>query len=136
VRHAVGYLRHDTEEELATLNELYDHLSLHVNFFQPQMKLVEKTRDGAKVKKRYDVSRTPYQRLLESDIPEAARQELTEQYLSLNPVQLKRDIIRCQDKLMKLARHKARQERWRRGVKPTRSRASSVRQRTGHSRAS
>lgn len=136
VRHAVGYLRHDTTEELAVLNELYDHLSLHVNFFQPQMKLVSKVRDGAKVKKRYDTAQTPFQRLLRSDIPAAAKQELTEQYQALNPVQLKRDIIKHQDRLMKLARHKARDLRLREGVFPVRSRASSVRQRKGVSRAS
>ena len=136
VRHAVGYLRHDTAEELAMLNELYDHLGLHVNFFQPQMKLISKVRHGAKVTKRYDIARTPYQRLLDSDIPATAKHELTEQYRELNPVELKRDIIRCQDQLMKLARHKARNLRLREGVSPVRSRASSVRQRKGVSRAS
>jgi hypothetical protein len=55
----VGYLRYDTDQELAALAELYRHLRLYVNFFQPQMKLVSKTRHGAKVSKRYDVARTP-----------------------------------------------------------------------------
>lgn len=136
VRHAVGYLRYDTEEDLETLNELYEVLSLHVNFFQPQMKLIEKIRDGAKIKKRYDTAQTPYQRLLGSDIPAVAKQELTERYHQLNPVELKRKIIRHQDGLMKLARYKGIRERSRKGVKPISSRASSVRQRSAGSRAS
>jgi hypothetical protein len=52
--------------ELKILNELYGYLRLYTNFFQPVMKLVEKTRVGSKVKKRYDQARTPYQRVLES----------------------------------------------------------------------
>jgi len=67
VRRAVGYRRYDTEEELEVLNELYDHLRLYTNFFQPVMKLIEKTRIGSRVKKKYDRARTPLQRVLESN---------------------------------------------------------------------
>ncbi len=44
VRRTVGYARHDTPEELELLNELYSRLRLYTNYFQPVMKLVEKTR--------------------------------------------------------------------------------------------
>lgn len=103
VRQMVGYARYDTDAELAVLNELYGYLRLYVNFFQPQMKLVDKTREGAKVKKRYDEPRTPHQRLMESGIAPKAKKALTKTYLSLNPVELKREIGRCQDKLIKLS---------------------------------
>ena len=33
VRRNVGYRRYDTEEELATLNQLYGYLGLYANFF-------------------------------------------------------------------------------------------------------
>jgi hypothetical protein len=46
VRQQVGYLRYDTPAELEVLRELYGHLRLYVNFFQPQMKLTQKTREG------------------------------------------------------------------------------------------
>jgi hypothetical protein len=62
VRQQVDYGRYDTPAELEVLRELYGHLRLYVNFFQPQMKLVAKTRHGAKVRKRFDTARTPYQR--------------------------------------------------------------------------
>lgn len=62
VRRAVGYFRYDTEKELKILNQLYENLRLFTNFFQPLMKLVEKAREGAKAKKKYDQAKTPYQR--------------------------------------------------------------------------
>ncbi len=66
VRQAVGYARYDTPTELAALNALYGPLAQLVNFFRPQMKLVEKTRRGARVSRRYDTAKTPYQRLVAS----------------------------------------------------------------------
>jgi hypothetical protein len=107
VRQQVGYARYDTAQELAALNELYGHLSYYVNFFQPQMKLVSKAREGAKVKKRYDTARTPYQRLLGSaEIPEEAKDRLRATFLELNPAALKRKISACQDRLLELNRTK------------------------------
>src|SRR5918996_1746276 len=103
VRHAVGYSRYDTPAELEVLTELYAHLRLWVNFFQPQMRLVEKTRTGAKVRRQYDAAATPYRRLM--DRPEtsgAAKASLAATFGSLNPVELKRRIGRCQDRLLKL----------------------------------
>ena len=107
VRQQVGYARYDTARELECLRELYGHLRLYVNFFQPQMKLVSKTRRGAVVSKRFDTARTPYRRVLDSpDVPEQAKRELTRTYLELAPAELKRAIGRCQDRLLGLARTK------------------------------
>jgi len=92
----VGYLRYDTQEELAVLAELYAHLRLYVNFFQPQQKLVQKTREGAKVRKRYDTAQTHYGRVLASpEVSPEAKGALSATYLGLNPVELKRQIGRC-----------------------------------------
>ncbi|HSB30930.1 MAG TPA: ISNCY family transposase [Candidatus Sulfobium mesophilum] len=107
VRRAVGYLRYDTEEELLTLNELYRSLRLYTNFFQPTMKLIEKTRTGSKVIKKYDRAQTPYRRVLACpDASEADKQALKTLYAKLNPAQLKRQITRLQQKLYKLNAHK------------------------------
>jgi len=103
VRRAVGYLRHDSEEELFTLNELYRRLRLYTNFFQPTMKLIEKTRIGSKVIKKYDKPLTPYRRVLAcADASEEDKQALRKLYAKLNPAQLKRQITRLQQKLYKL----------------------------------
>ncbi len=42
-------------------------LRLYKNFFCPVMKLVKKERIGGKVKRKYDVPKTPYQRLIGSE---------------------------------------------------------------------
>jgi hypothetical protein len=104
VRQQVGYLRYDIPAELEVLTELYRHLRLYVNFFQPQMRLVEKVRHGARLTRRHDRARTPYRRILESPLVEdEAKDVLTRRYLDLNPVALKLDIARCQDRLLELA---------------------------------
>lgn len=107
VRQNVGYARYDTPAELEVLAQLYGHLRLWVNFFQPQMRLVSKTRRGAVVTKRFDTARTPYRRVLDSPhVPEEAKRELSAISLELNPAELKRRIGRCQDRLLELARTK------------------------------
>ncbi|MDP2180991.1 MAG: transposase family protein [Actinomycetota bacterium] len=103
VRRNVGYARFDTPGELACLNEIYAALREHTNFFMPSAKLVSKTRDGAKVSKRYDTPMTPYARVLASaHVTEAAKRRLTRHYERLNPVALKRRIAELQKRLYEL----------------------------------
>jgi len=119
VRQQVGYARYDDEEELAALGELYGYLRLFVNFFSPQMKLISKTRKGATVHKTFDRARTPYRRVLSSEhVSEQAKRVLEETYPSLNPAELRRQIGRCQDRLVELVKTKS--ER-RKEVKPPRN---------------
>lgn len=104
VRRAVGYARYDTSAQLGQLNALYQHLRLYTNYFQPVMKLIKKERIGAKVKKTYDRPQTPYQRLLAAKTTSnAIRARLSAEYARLNPAELKRQITRLQDKLIKTA---------------------------------
>jgi len=99
----VGYSRYDTDEELGLLNELYIYLDSYINYFQPVLKLVSKTRIGSKVTKKYDKARTPFRRVLESEhIDDKIKARLKVKYDSLNPADLKRKISRLQDKLLKL----------------------------------
>jgi hypothetical protein len=104
VRRAVGYVRYDTSAQLKLLNELYRHLRLYTNYFQPVMKLTRKERTGAKVKKTYDRPQTPYQRLMASPTTsKATRKRLQAEYATLNPAALKRTISNLQAKLIKSA---------------------------------
>jgi len=64
VRRLLGYERYESAAALAALQTVYQHLHLWINHWQPVLKLVAKERDGAKVRKRYDTARTPYQRVL------------------------------------------------------------------------
>jgi hypothetical protein len=62
-----------------------------VNLFQPVRKLLEKKREGSKVRKKYDVAKTPYQRVLaSSEVSEEEKEKLREVYRMLNPVVLRR----------------------------------------------
>jgi hypothetical protein len=86
-------LRYDTQEQLRLLNQLYAQLQLLVNYFYPSMKLIEKVRMGARVYKRYDTPRTPYQRVLESaEVPRAQKKRLRAQFQQLNPAALTRSM--------------------------------------------
>lgn len=100
VRRSVGYSRYDTGEELALLNELYASLRLWVNYFTPSRKLIEKTRYGSKVIKKYDEPKTPYQRVLESkDIDENTKRLMDNQFSQCDPVKIRKNIVRIQKAL-------------------------------------
>lgn len=104
VRRRVGYFRYDTPEALATLNQLYAVLRFYLNYFQPTMKLVEKVREGSRVRKRYTLPQTPYERVLACEhVSSEAKQRLRQQQAQLNPAVLYRTIRRLQQRLFELA---------------------------------
>jgi len=94
IRQEIGYLRYDIEAERKMLSALYrNELRLYKNFFQPVIKLVEKTRVKGKIKKKYDRPKTPYARLMESDrLSPAEKESMCRLYESLNPAELRRKI--------------------------------------------
>lgn len=68
VRRILGWDRYDSDEALAAINELYrGELRLMMNLFQPSVRLVEKQRVGARIKRIYDAPKTPLDRLVRSD---------------------------------------------------------------------
>ncbi|MBU1753041.1 transposase [bacterium] len=110
VRRTVGYGRYDTKRERETLNQLYRLVGLYHNFFQPVMKLKEKKRIGAKVKRTFDQPKTPYLRVLEDQsVSREKKQELTTIYNALNPAALKRDLDRKRDELYQAYKGKKKQ---------------------------
>ena len=114
VRRLIGYHRYNSRVALEALDHVYDLTRLYINFFQPVMKLVHKTRHGAKVHKVYDTAQTPYQRLLMAGIlTEAKRQELAAAYHRLNPVTLLRQINENLECLWNLAERPVPQQRQR-----------------------
>ena len=101
VRRVAGYDRYTSEKAYQCLDRLYLVLRL---YFQPTMKLISKSRHGAKVNKVYDTAKTPYQRLLDSGtLPESKQQEMVSIYSHLNPVHLLKDIHDNHESLWKLA---------------------------------
>ena len=121
VRRLVGYDRYDSRTALEALNRVYDLTRLYVNFFQPVMKLVHKSRDGARVHKFYDTAQTPYRRLLSAGIlTEVKQQELAAMYHRLNPALLRRQINENLERLWDMVRYPT--TRSRKGKKPRRLR--------------
>lgn len=111
VRRTAGYLRYDTDEELNTLNEMYDFVWPIVNFFHPSAKLIKKTRIGSKVKKVHDSPKTPYERVLASqNVSEKAKQKLRSQINTFDPVKLQRMVEKYKDLLQDISTRKNQQE--------------------------
>jgi hypothetical protein len=64
VRKLLGWERYDSEAALAAINALYTgDLRLLQNLFLPSVKLIEKKRVGSRLVRRYDVARTPLDRV-------------------------------------------------------------------------
>ena len=106
VRRLVGYDRYNSHAALDSLNRIYVLCRLYVNFFQPVMKLVAKSREGAKVHKVYDRAQTPYQRLIKAGVlAEDKLRELEAIYQGSNPVSLLKQINENLEKLWSLAEH-------------------------------
>lgn len=108
VRRCAGYFRYDTPREQRLLDEMWQLESIMFNLFTAQQKLVSKTRVGAKVTKRYDLARTPADRLLTdhdlvTDQDRAAIETLRH---DRNPAALRRRIGDIQSELIYLARRR------------------------------
>jgi hypothetical protein len=100
VRRLVGYGRLEGVMATAALGELHELARLYVNFFQPSFKLKSKTRQGAKVTKKYHVPATPYERLLSDErVTNESKEQLRQIFSTLDPVQLLKQIREAQRNL-------------------------------------
>jgi len=98
VRRIFGYQRIETERQLKLMNDLYrNEIRLYKNFFMPNVKLIRKKRVGRhreKIKRVYDMAKTPYQRVLEcKQIDKQTKRKLKAQYEKLNPAELRRNVL-------------------------------------------
>jgi hypothetical protein len=107
VRAFVGHARLDTIPQAWLLNEIYRRLGWYTNFFQPVMRLKEKTllpsTEGRslRVRRRYDEAQTPFDRLCaKKQLPEAEEKRLVYLRHTLNPLQLRREIYALLDQLL------------------------------------
>jgi transposase InsO family protein len=121
VRRSVGYFRYDTSRELDLLNQLWPLVSLQVNLFMPQQKLVSKTRTGAIVRKQHDTASTPMSRLLDHhhDLVDPHDRSRLETLLETTDlIALRHQIADTQGNLIELAR--------RRGLVQTKAKINAV----------
>ena len=99
IRRMIGYDRYEGYDAWQVLIKLYRALRLYVNFFQPSLKLEWKHRDGAHVTRRYQTAQTPYQRVLQSDVPGRVKSQLTRQYRKLDAAGLLSEVQALQQEL-------------------------------------
>jgi len=100
VRAYLGHERLDSEGQCAALNALYDQLWVYYNLFQPVLHLVSKELVGGKVRRKWDLAQTPYQRLLASGILSPKQEaRLAALYAGTNPRQLREAIYQAVDRL-------------------------------------
>jgi hypothetical protein len=104
VRRIVGYRRLEGMEAARELARLYATTRLFVNAFQPSFKLMEKDRDGARVRKRYHPPMTPCDRLLRNPrTSEETRRQVEILRADLDPVRLLAEIREQQRTLVGIA---------------------------------
>lgn len=106
VRRLIGYDRFEGPAAFDALTELYAKIRLYVNFFQPSLKLASKVRDQSKITRRYEQAKTPCQRVLSnSNTSEMIKNRLMEQFRTLDPIKLQKEIRALQQQLWALAVH-------------------------------
>jgi len=107
VRKLFGYLRYDSPEALAAMNDLYrNELNLLQNLFLPSQKLIKKVRVGSRYVRKYDRPQTPLQRLracTSKNINHAKLNYYIKLFNSLNPFQLSAVIDHKLNAIYKLA---------------------------------
>jgi hypothetical protein len=128
VRCLLGYGRLERSSLVERINRLYrgPWQRFH-NHFCPSVKLLEKRREGARIIKRHDEPKTPYQRLLESRTLDAAAQaRLVREHEKLNPFELKRQIDAALRQILRAPSRRARVCDSAPGASPLRSEAPSA----------
>lgn len=104
VRRFVGYHRLSGLIAGQCLTGLYRMIRLYIDYFQPSFKLLSKTREGAKVKKRYHKPATPCDRLLDhAAVSAEAKEALRTELASLDPSEILHQIREGQAALAALS---------------------------------
>jgi hypothetical protein len=111
VRAYLGSARFDTAAQTNAINQLYEKMWLYYNFFQPVMRLKEKSTQPslsapdqpARFKRRFDQARTPFHRLCLTDaISEQQKEQLQTLRDQTNPRQLRQEIYQIIDQIFLL----------------------------------
>jgi len=108
VRKIFGYERYDSTQAVTAMNDLYQNeLRILQNLFLPSMKLLEKTRIGSKLKRRYDPPQTPLERLLNCPQADPAKiQELKNLRDRTDPFALAKTIEQKLERIYSFANHR------------------------------
>jgi hypothetical protein len=107
VRKLLGYDRYDSQAALTAINVLYADLRVLQNLFLPSVKLLEKRRVGARVRRRYDAPHTPLDRLRACPtVDPATVAQLEQRRAATDPFALARHIEAQLTRIHQLANHR------------------------------
>ena len=100
IRRFLGHERYSGQVAGQTIAHLHGAMRLYVNYFQPSFKLIEKTRNGSVVTKRYSSPATPCERVIQHEAVGAETGAiLNERRARLDPVALLHSIRETQSAL-------------------------------------
>ena len=100
IRRFLGHERYSGQVAGQTIAHLHGAMRLYVNYFQPSFKLMEKTRNGSVVTKRYSPPATPCERVMQHEtVGDETRVSLNERRARLDPVALLHSIRETQSAL-------------------------------------
>jgi hypothetical protein len=104
VRQWIGYERIEEPKAVELLNNLYaNEWRLYHNFYCASVKLISKERRGSKVIKKHDDPKTPYERVMESElVSDYHKRGLEEIFVNTNPFMLRKAIDRRLREIFKL----------------------------------
>ena len=104
IRRFLGHERYSGQVAGQTIAHLHGAIRLYVNHFQPSFKLMEKTRNGSAVIKRYSPPATPCDRVMRHEgVSADAKARLSERRIALDPVNLLHTIREAQSALSAIA---------------------------------
>jgi len=108
VRKIFGYVRYDSQAAQQAINEVYQNeLRILQNLFLPSMKLIQKTRVGSKLKRRYDKPKTPLERLLHCPQADPVKvQELKRLRNKTDPFELAKRLEQKLERIYQMANHR------------------------------
>ncbi len=94
IRQVIGYDRIEEQPIVDLINEIYSNeFRLLNNFFYAIRKLESKQKDSGKITKKYGEAQTPYKRVLsDPTVSLKVKSELINQYKTLNPAELNRNL--------------------------------------------
>ena len=100
IRRFLGHERYPGQVAGQTIDHLHGAMRLYVNYFRPSFNLMEKTRNGSAVIKRYSPPATPCDRVIRHEAVSAeAKMKLAERRRTLDPVALLHTICEAQSAL-------------------------------------
>ena len=100
----LGHQRYSGQVAGQTIAHLHGAMRLYVNYFQPSFKLMEKTRNGSTVTKRYNSPATPCERSMGHEkVGADTKVRLKERHAMLDPVALLHSIRETQSALAAIA---------------------------------